>query len=292
VITPAPNTSSSLDDEHSSNKKLSNTIPYVVEEMDDDEKNERPTKRSKPHPNRESKSRASTPDIVIEELDENDVQAPVQKPQTSAPPSIFGASGSGPASQIKASGRSLFPTLKPTVPKEPSKLRFSYQPDVGSPSAPPAPAPVASRADAPPPPAHAEEKSARETEGNIEAPKKPPKEAALAMPKDALPTFVFSVTIPLTSASTPSYLKAMEQAKSAPKSSLPSFDFSPATLKSKTEAQKPVPPPVKAFDWGAAGMKKPASSSSGGGGSWSCSTCMLSNPATATDKCTICQTPR
>jgi hypothetical protein len=29
-----------------------------------------------------------------------------------------------------------------------------------------------------------------------------------------------------------------------------------------------------------------------GGASWTCSTCMLMNPATATDKCTVCDSPR
>jgi hypothetical protein len=42
------------------------------------------------------------------------------------------------------------------------------------------------------------------------------------------------------------------------------------------------------FDWAAVGMKPPTTS----GASWTCSTCMLSNPATAVDKCTVCDTPR
>ncbi|KAH7929082.1 hypothetical protein BV22DRAFT_1081682 [Leucogyrophana mollusca] len=52
---------------------------------------------------------------------------------------------------------------------------------------------------------------------------------------------------------------------------------------------KPAPAPVQAFNWSAAGIKQPSKL---GGESWTCSTCMLSNPASATDKCTVCDTPR
>ncbi|KAH7911057.1 hypothetical protein BJ138DRAFT_1007405 [Hygrophoropsis aurantiaca] len=65
----------------------------------------------------------------------------------------------------------------------------------------------------------------------------------------------------------------------------------PAASKSPAAAPSSVNPPsapIQAFDWGAAGIKPPKSAS----GSWTCSTCMLSNPATATEKCTICDTPR
>ncbi|KAF8223775.1 hypothetical protein L208DRAFT_1369874 [Tricholoma matsutake] len=286
-----PNTSSSSpnDECQSASKKPSETTSYVVEEMDDDEESKRATKRSKPRPNGESKSMTPTPDIVIEEIDEVDVQAPVQKPQTSSPAltSIL-SSGSGATNPTKASGRPMFPAFKPTLPKEPSKLRFSYQPEVGSSSA--VPGPTASLEDSPSP-ARAAVQTAGEKEEKIQVPKKAPKEVAHSISKDALPTFVFSVTTALTFASTPLHLKALEEAKSVPKSSLPSFDFSPATLSSNTEAPKPIASPVKAFDWGAAGMKKPVNPG-GSGGDWTCSTCMLSNPVTAVDKCSICQTPR
>jgi hypothetical protein len=285
---PAGTPSSFLDDEHrSASKYLSKATSYIVEEIDDDER-ERVAKRLKPHLDGES-PREPTPDIVIEEIDEIDVQALAQKPPV--PISIFGASSSGTASQSKVSGRPLFPTLRPTVPKEPSKLRFSYQADVESSSVVPTstPAPVVSQENAPLSLAHVAEKAVGEREEKIQVPKKTPKEEALAIPKDALPTFIFPLMIPLTSASTPSHLKAMGEAKSAPKSSLPSFDFSLATLNSNAKFPQPVPPPAKAFDWGAAGIKKPAIP---GGGDWTCSTCMLLNPATATDKCSICEMPR
>lgn len=262
---------------------------YVVEEMDDDEK-ARSSKRHKPHPNGEFKSRRPTPDIIIEEVDEMDVQAVAQKPPspTVTPTSAFGASSFGSASPTKASARPLFPAFKPTLPKEPSKLRFSYQPEPGS-SAAPAPAAAIGQADSDQLPVPVASQGAGERGENIQVSKKNLKEIALAIPSSALPTFVFTVAT-LTLRSTPSHRKAQEEAKSVPKSSLPSFDFSLAALNSIAAVSKPAPLPMKTFDWGAAGMERPASSS--GGGEWTCSTCMLLNPTTATDKCSICQTPR
>ena len=56
-------------------------------------------------------------------------------------------------------------------------------------------------------------------------------------------------------------------------------------------APKPMPPPapeIKAFDWAAVGLKQNKIE----GGSWTCGVCMLSNPADATEKCTVCESPR
>jgi hypothetical protein len=261
---------------------------YIVEEMDDgdDDESERAPKRSKLRPEA-PKSRTSTPEIVIEEMDEVEVQTPVRKPQIVTPDPASAIGSSGPASSpSNTSGRPLFPAFKPTVPKEPSKLRFSYQPEPGSSS------PASTSVNSLPDVSSSPHTAAQTTEVKAEkvyTPKRTPKEAALAMSVDALPTFVFSVTATLAFADAAPYLKAMEVAKSIPKLSLPSFDFSLPALNSSVEAPKPVPPPVKAFDWGAAGVKKPAAS---GGGGWTCSTCMLLNPATAVDKCSICQVPR
>ncbi|CAE6538147.1 unnamed protein product [Rhizoctonia solani] len=55
-----------------------------------------------------------------------------------------------------------------------------------------------------------------------------------------------------------------------------------------TSASAPAPAlaaKTASFDWGAAGIKAPTSLT---GRSWTCSTCLLSNPASATDKCTVC----
>ncbi|KAF8603837.1 hypothetical protein BDV93DRAFT_544463 [Ceratobasidium sp. AG-I] len=54
-------------------------------------------------------------------------------------------------------------------------------------------------------------------------------------------------------------------------------------------APTPAPAPARAasFDWAAAGMKAPSTNS---GAQWKCSTCDCMNPASATVKCTVCET--
>ena len=47
--------------------------------------------------------------------------------------------------------------------------------------------------------------------------------------------------------------------------------------------------PLKSFDWSAAGLPPPPKLETG---TWMCSVCSLSNPASAADKCSICDTPR
>ncbi|EPS94541.1 hypothetical protein FOMPIDRAFT_1026147 [Fomitopsis schrenkii] len=56
------------------------------------------------------------------------------------------------------------------------------------------------------------------------------------------------------------------------------------------EAPRPGAPkaPAAAFNWGAAGIAKPKAKE----GSWTCSTCMCSNGAEVTEKCTVCEAPR
>lgn len=63
-------------------------------------------------------------------------------------------------------------------------------------------------------------------------------------------------------------------------------------VKTVKSAPKSVPPPateVKAFDWAAAGIKPQPKND---GAHWTCGVCMLSNPPTATEKCTVCESPR
>ncbi|KAF8557767.1 hypothetical protein OG21DRAFT_1434639 [Imleria badia] len=65
---------------------------------------------------------------------------------------------------------------------------------------------------------------------------------------------------------------------------------SPAPV-TPTSSTPPAPPtgPAKGFDWSAAGLAPPPKPQSG---TWLCSVCSLSNPASATDKCTVCDAPR
>lgn len=73
-----------------------------------------------------------------------------------------------------------------------------------------------------------------------------------------------------------------------PTDSSPSSASAPAPTFSTPTATAPPTAPVKSFDWSAAGLAPPKLQS----GTWTCSVCSLSNPASATDKCSICDSPR
>ncbi|KAF8889345.1 hypothetical protein BD779DRAFT_1671900 [Infundibulicybe gibba] len=165
---------------------------------------------------------------------------------------------------------------------------------------------ISCRAPSPPLPSK-QDKMDVENEPTVKIETKPldPKAVASTMLASSLPTFVFTISHTFKYPNGPEYVKARELAKSMPKSSLATFDFA-----APVEATKPVsaavekkgysaavmpsrapyvPPAVKPFDWAAAGMKPPPAAS---GSTWSCKSCMLSNPADAVDKCTICGEPR
>ncbi|KAG5639084.1 hypothetical protein H0H81_007028 [Sphagnurus paluster] len=308
---------------------------YVVEEVDDEsEEPKRSPKKSKPFlvgkgtASVNGKSAKSSPDIVIEEVDDIVVDTP-EKPQavTSPPPGL--AISSAPS-------RPLFGGLKAaSAPKEPSKLRFSYQPEpISSPAPTPAPtlaplpapspdlvpalAPTPLPVPAPPaftftpastatpsPSAFALPKvtstpvlpsfgftaptEKREIEQPKQATPRSAKEAALTAPAHSLPTYAFPTAMAGPSG-TSQHAEAKSKAKSLDKSALPSFDFSKQALKSasSTAHSSVSAAPMKTFDWAAAGMKPVGEA----GGTWTCSTCMLSNPATVTDKCTVCEAPK
>ena len=63
-----------------------------------------------------------------------------------------------------------------------------------------------------------------------------------------------------------------------------------STAAPATKAPEMPSAPVKAFDWAAAGLKPEPTATSGA--SWTCNTCMLQNPASATEKCDVCDEPR
>ncbi|KAF8196771.1 hypothetical protein K438DRAFT_1825524 [Mycena galopus ATCC 62051] len=243
-----------------------------------------------------------------------------------APPSATGSSASTPSVTPSSGGFEFRLGPKPlaTVPKEPSKLRYSFQP-------PPTPPPVAEKPaekkrqlfpmDPPPPPAPKSFQpfappttvipvtpSAEASGSTASSRSQDPKGAARTLAASALPSYVFSV-LTNTPNSSAAHEKARNAVKRLDKSALPVFNFAApsATAADKGKGKETVPaaasfglgsgptaapapaPVIKAFDWGAAGAKPKAASAAG---SWACGTCMLVNPAHALEKCTICETPR
>lgn len=323
--------------------------------------------------------------IEVEEIASLDEESPPKKrkttksPQPSQPPAaevVDTASEQSPSSPLvrpteiiepdelpRVNGKPASPTIaaslptansktpfgiKSSAPKEPSKLRYSYQVDkveVVAASAistpPPAPSLFTPPTATLPPASSLFTPST--TPGHLKA-KSSPQDEALAMNIDDLPKYSFTVKETVFPAG-PSSETARKAASEAPVSSLPTFDiraipakdingfnWTAAGLKPPTPSagskwtcalcslenpdsakekctvceaarpgvsqSKPVPTPatshvppapaVKAFDWSAAGLAPPKPSE----GSWTCSSCTLLNPATATDKCTICDAPR
>jgi hypothetical protein len=160
---------------------------------------------------------------------------------------------------------------KTSAPREPSKLRYSYYADKETASTEEKP-----MSEAPPAPLMASRNLPKETQTTSPKAKLPPKEAVAAMEVDELPKYSFKLTEAAYPAG-PSHVKARIAATSMSRLSLPVFEF------------KPVAPSTNGFNWTAAGMKTPVATTSG---TWLCSTCMLENPDSATDKCTICDAPR
>ena len=129
-------------------------VTYIVEEVDADEETEMSTKRSKPSVNghglpssvpKKAPSPSPTPEITIEEVVDVDMQGTEKDQEKATPndaPKPNGSSAPAHSSSATAS-RSSFGGLKAnSIPKEPSKLRFSFQAE--SASTPPSPAPPVS----------------------------------------------------------------------------------------------------------------------------------------------------
>ncbi|KAG0709179.1 hypothetical protein DFH29DRAFT_218188 [Suillus ampliporus] len=160
---------------------------------------------------------------------------------------------------------------KTSTPREPSKLRYSYHPDKETAEKP------ASEELAPPPaPLLAARNLPKETQTTSPKTKLPAKEVVVAMEVYELPKYSFNLAEAAYPAG-PSHVKARSTVASMHILSLPTFEF------------KPVAPSTNGFNWTAAGIKAPAAATSG---TWTCGTCMLVNPDSAKDKCTICDVPR
>lgn len=228
-----------------------------------------------------------TRSISIEEVEDQDMESePVVKPAQVIEPEENKRRSSSPTSPAPSApgllgSKSAF-GVKSSAPKAPSKLRFSIQPEKDEqmqddseptlkPSAKP-PSPVA----AAPAPLSVPQPTTKAPANVAEV-----KASVRSLHKSELKAYSFDIPTSSPGAG-PSTIKARDAAKSTPVSELPkySFDF--------TAAPAAVSTTTSSFNWGAAGAKKPSES----GDQWTCDTCMLKNPATATEKCTICDAPR
>ncbi|KAJ7850052.1 hypothetical protein B0H14DRAFT_2764581 [Mycena olivaceomarginata] len=190
----------------------------------------------------------------------------------------------------------LGPKPLATAPKEPSKLRYSFQP-------PPTPSPVADKPaekktlfpmDPPPLPssknvfqpfAAATSSASASTVSRTQD----PKGTARALAFSALPSYVFSV-LTNTPSTSDAHTKARDAARRLDKSTLPVFDFeAPASASVKGKEKEKAP--VQGFNWAAAGAAPPKPAASAAG-AWTCGTCMLSNGPEVTEKCAVCEAPR
>ncbi|OSD03070.1 hypothetical protein PYCCODRAFT_1434947 [Trametes coccinea BRFM310] len=227
--------------------------------------------------------------------------------------------------------RATFPPAKSSAPKAPSKLRFSIQVekdekmDVAS-----EPATTSFGAAKPPTPAAPVAQSEQPKDARtlvaamreedlpkysfdfpLSSPGAGPstvraQEIAKAAPVSSLPTFDFSKDpVPVASATpkpaAPSAGFNWQAAgiKPPPKPAGDSWSCSVCMLSNPGGADKctvceapredkPKPAATQGFDWSKAGMKPPPKPA---GDTWTCSVCMLSNPAGA-GKCTVCDSPR
>ncbi|KAI0793926.1 hypothetical protein C8Q74DRAFT_1404090 [Fomes fomentarius] len=232
----------------------------------------------------------SPPKVTVEEVSDEDLPSPPKK-QRKSPLEPFRKNGpiiievddvemsSTPSSRAAPAPSYTLPSevIEPGDDKTQKKRSTSPTPIFGGfgPSRPAfspphAPAPAASTPFSPLKPTQAT---------GTEKPKDP-RAFVAALREDGLPKYSF--TLPLSSPGAgPSTSKAQQNAKAAPVSSLPTYDFN------KAPALAPSFKPSGGFNWAAAGVKPPKPA----GDSWTCSVCMLSN-SSDTVKCTVCEEPR
>ncbi|THU86233.1 hypothetical protein K435DRAFT_369728 [Dendrothele bispora CBS 962.96] len=275
----------------SSTIQKSSPPPRVqIEEVEDEEDAQRVNKKAKSNGAINGISKPSPSKFaptVIEITDEDELMAdkpattpsqiiePKEQPLSSTSTSTSTSSHFGmPAPSAASPSRSIFSNIKASAPKEPSKLRFSYQPE-SSPSSSASPTPslaASSEFLAPKPPAPilaTPSSSITLPPASMSSPKiKDPKKAAASLPSVELPLYTF--TLPPVASGSGSSSSAMEKARAAanavPASSLPHFDFSkPVKPAMPVPASTVAAPVTNGFDWGAAGMKRPATST---GANW------------------------
>ncbi|KAI6044186.1 hypothetical protein EDC04DRAFT_410994 [Pisolithus marmoratus] len=208
-----------------------------------------------------------------------EITEPDELPNVNGKPSSPATTSSLPT----ASSKTLF-GIKSSAPKEPSKLRYSYHVDkveVVAPQATSTPPPVPSlftppTVSLPPVSSFFAPPTIHPVPGPPKA-KLLPKDEALAMSVDDLPKYSFPVKETVYPAG-PSSKHARKAASEAPVSSLPTFDI--RTMPTQV---------INGFNWTAAGLKPPTPSV---GSMWKCDHCLLENPDSAKEKCTVCDAPR
>lgn len=108
-----------------------------------------------------------------------------------------------------------------------------------------------------------------------------PKSQAEKTSRSSLPSYKFDFSVAATATVPGVDISAKAKALAVLENDLPKFDMLAAV---SAPVQTTIAP---ANNWAAAGFAPKAAS-----GSWTCSTCMLSNPESAKDKCTVCDADR
>lgn len=279
----------------------------TIEEVSDEDLPSPPKKQRPTAPPKFAARRP--PPIIIEEVEDEDMpisesaiaverpsqvvepEEPEVRQRSTSPTATTSPFGSLPNGN--AAARNTF-GLKSSAPKAPSKLRYSFQADkeekdsekshsqdaVPVPGIPTLPSFVQAFSST-----AQTSKAALKTKAEVRA-------AVASMVVEDLPTFTFDIPTSSPGAGPgPSSQKARDAAKAISKSLLPTYNFDAEAIKPAPAPQfaAPAAPLPIAFDWSAAGMKKPEQSSGAG---WTCTLCGLSNPGSATEQCTICEAPR
>ncbi|KAH8093783.1 hypothetical protein BXZ70DRAFT_897202 [Cristinia sonorae] len=261
------------------------------------EEDESPTKKQKTNTSLNGLLNGKIPTVTIEEVEDVDMvtspskvtrptqviepeEAPAPRQRSQSP-----TSATSPTSPV----RNPYGNLKSSAPKAPSKLRYSIKPegdsDKGEEDEKDKGRSVPSFSSFMPPTAS----SASHSPSPISVSPSPPSEvkaSVLAMAVTELPSFSFALLTSSPGAGPgPSSQKSRDAANAQPITSLPSFDFSLAAR----SVYKASATSSLGFNFAAAGMKTAAITS---GETWECSLCMLKNPASAKEKCTVCDAPR
>ncbi|KAJ3730041.1 hypothetical protein DFJ43DRAFT_1027697, partial [Lentinula guzmanii] len=277
TLSPAPSALNGNALNGNKNRKAVSPIPAApaIEEVDDDMDG--------------SRHASIMPSEVIEVGNGvNGSEGKSKAPDTGTISSSFPTSTSNRSSVSGAIGSAQ---KNSAIPREPSKLRFSYKPESAAPSEP-----SSINTDEP-------KKVVPHVVASSNAPASPlpavkpkaianPKEHVQSLPVTSLPVFSFDHEQPIASGSglssgsgSSNTSKAMAAAMEFPQSKLPQFDFDSASPPFASTSKAASQPP-KAFDWTAAGVKAPENTSD-----WTCSVCMLSNKDSA-KKCAICEADR